>query len=198
MSKPAIVRLLTLGDSGAGKSSLLLRYTQNEFSVEYMPTIGIDFRLKTVELKGKTIKVQVWDTAGQERFRTITHSQHRTHARADSSAVAGPAVAPAQPPLSADACLLLLWLLCGGVVRLLSRRPRYRAGVRCHPSGLVRQSAPPQRQRSSSQHSTAPRRASSCRAVCDVCVMCVLCVLQTSASGFRTWARTPSRASTSC
>ena len=40
MSKPAIVRLLTLGDSGAGKSSLLLRYTQNEFSVEYMPTIG--------------------------------------------------------------------------------------------------------------------------------------------------------------
>ena len=60
MSKPAIVRLLTLGDSGAGKSSLLLRYTQNEFSVEYMPTIGIDFRLKTVDMKGKTVKVQVW------------------------------------------------------------------------------------------------------------------------------------------
>jgi len=77
MSKPAIVRLLTLGDSGAGKSSLLLRYTQNEFSVEYMPTIGIDFRLKTVELRGRTIKVQVWDTAGQERFRTITHNYYR-------------------------------------------------------------------------------------------------------------------------
>jgi len=40
-------------------------------------TIGIDFRLKTVELKGKTIKVQVWDTAGQERFRTITHNYYR-------------------------------------------------------------------------------------------------------------------------
>ncbi len=62
MSKPQVVRLLTLGDSGAGKSSLLLRYTLNEFSIEYMPTIGIDFRLKTVEMKGKTVKVQVWDT----------------------------------------------------------------------------------------------------------------------------------------
>eukprot|EP00808_Paulinella_micropora_P018624 g5608.t1 len=77
MSKPAIVRLLTIGDSGAGKSSLLLRYTQNEFTVEYMPTIGIDFRLKTIEIKGKTVKVQVWDTAGQERFRTITHNYYR-------------------------------------------------------------------------------------------------------------------------
>jgi len=77
MSKPSIVRLLTLGDSGAGKSSLLLRYTQNEFTHEYMPTIGIDFRLKTIEVKGKTIKVQVWDTAGQERFRTITHNYYR-------------------------------------------------------------------------------------------------------------------------
>ena len=73
-AKPVIVRLLTLGDSGAGKSSLLLRYTQGEFAAEYMPTIGIDFRLKTVELNGRVVKVQVWDTAGQERFRTITHS----------------------------------------------------------------------------------------------------------------------------
>ena len=40
--------------------------------------VSIDFRLKTVELKGKTIKVQVWDTAGQERFRTITHSLMHT------------------------------------------------------------------------------------------------------------------------
>jgi len=76
-AKPSIVRLLTLGDSGAGKSSLLLRYTQNEFTHEYMPTIGIDFRLKTIEARGRTIKVQVWDTAGQERFRTITHNYYR-------------------------------------------------------------------------------------------------------------------------
>lgn len=55
-----IVRLLTLGDSGAGKSSLLLRFTQNEFTLEYMPTIGIDFRLKTAYVDGKEVKVQVW------------------------------------------------------------------------------------------------------------------------------------------
>lgn len=72
-----IVRLLTLGDSGAGKSSLLLRFTQNEFTLEYMPTIGIDFRLKTAYVDGKEVKVQVWDTAGQERFRTITHNYYR-------------------------------------------------------------------------------------------------------------------------
>jgi Ras-related protein Rab-8A len=42
-----------------------------------MPTIGIDFRLKTIDVKGKTVKVQVWDTAGQERFRTITHNYYR-------------------------------------------------------------------------------------------------------------------------
>jgi len=77
MSKPVIVRLLTLGDSGAGKSSLLLRYTQGEFACEYMPTIGIDFRLKNIEVNGRTVKVQVWDTAGQERFRTITHNYYR-------------------------------------------------------------------------------------------------------------------------
>jgi len=66
-----------LGDSGAGKSSLLLRYTQGEFACEYMPTIGIDFRLKNIEVNGRTVKVQVWDTAGQERFRTITHNYYR-------------------------------------------------------------------------------------------------------------------------
>ncbi len=71
------VRLLMLGDSGAGKSTLLLRYVQDSFQQKHMPTIGIDFRLKTIELDGKTIKVQIWDTAGQERFRTITHNYYR-------------------------------------------------------------------------------------------------------------------------
>jgi len=72
-----VVRLLMLGDSGAGKSTLLLRYVQDGFESEHMPTIGIDFRLKNIELDGKKIKVQVWDTAGQERFRTITHNYYR-------------------------------------------------------------------------------------------------------------------------
>jgi Ras-related protein Rab-8A len=77
MSKPFIIRLLTLGDSGIGKSSLLTRYTENEFSETFVSTIGIDFRLKTIEIKGKSVKIQIWDTAGQERFRTITHNYYR-------------------------------------------------------------------------------------------------------------------------
>ena len=65
MSKPYIVRLLTLGDSGAGKSSLLLRYTQDQFSQEYMPTIGIDFRLKTLTVGGR--QVNSWKCPGGGR-----------------------------------------------------------------------------------------------------------------------------------
>jgi small GTP-binding protein len=76
-----IVRLLTLGDTSVGKSSLLLRYTQHEFISEYQATIGIDFRLRNFELndgqKTKQFKIQIWDTAGQERFRTITHNYYR-------------------------------------------------------------------------------------------------------------------------
>eukprot|EP00468_Gymnochlora_sp_CCMP2014_P013799 CAMPEP_0167755648 /NCGR_PEP_ID=MMETSP0110_2-20121227/8946_1 /TAXON_ID=629695 /ORGANISM="Gymnochlora sp., Strain CCMP2014" /LENGTH=197 /DNA_ID=CAMNT_0007641669 /DNA_START=52 /DNA_END=645 /DNA_ORIENTATION=- len=72
-----VVRLLMLGDSGAGKSTLLLRYVKDEYESEHMPTIGIDFRLKTINLDGKVIKVRIWDTAGQERFRTITTNYYR-------------------------------------------------------------------------------------------------------------------------
>ncbi len=75
--KSSIVRLLTLGDSHVGKSSILMQYTQNEFNIEYLPTIGIDFRLKTLIHNGQTLKLQIWDTAGQERFRTITHNYYR-------------------------------------------------------------------------------------------------------------------------
>jgi len=60
MASKKTVRILTLGESGIGKSCLLLRYTLDEFSDEYMPTIGIDFRLKTVEINDEPIKVQVW------------------------------------------------------------------------------------------------------------------------------------------
>merc|ERR1711971_445572 len=51
--------------------------TQGEFACEYMPTIGIHFRLKNIEVNGRTVKVQIWDTAGQERFRTITQNYYR-------------------------------------------------------------------------------------------------------------------------
>ena len=68
------IKLLTLGDSGVGKTCLLLRYVNDMYSPSFMSTIGIDFKAKYVEHDGKRIKLQIWDTAGQERFRTITNS----------------------------------------------------------------------------------------------------------------------------
>lgn len=60
-----------MGDSGVGKSSLLVRFTSGEFENQ-VPTIGVDFKSKLVTLNGKTVKLSIWDTAGQERFRTLT------------------------------------------------------------------------------------------------------------------------------
>jgi Ras-related protein Rab-1A len=70
-------KLLMIGDSGVGKSSLLLRFANDEFQETYMSTVGLDFKIRTVEIEGKLIKLQMWDTAGQERFRTITSSCYR-------------------------------------------------------------------------------------------------------------------------
>mmetsp|Transcript_13791 Transcript_13791/g.18416 ORF Transcript_13791/g.18416 Transcript_13791/m.18416 type:complete len:217 (+) Transcript_13791:143-793(+) len=68
------VKLLMLGDTGVGKTCLLLRYAFDSFSPTFITTIGIDFKIKEIELDGLRIKLQIWDTAGQERFRTITVS----------------------------------------------------------------------------------------------------------------------------
>ncbi|CAL4919804.1 unnamed protein product [Urochloa decumbens] len=67
-----LIKLLLIGDSGVGKSCLLLRFSDGSFTTSFITTIGIDFKIRTVELDGKRIKLQIWDTAGQERFRTIT------------------------------------------------------------------------------------------------------------------------------
>jgi len=77
----ASVKILLIGDSGVGKSSLLAAYAdKNRFSNEITSTIGIDYRAKRVKIDGKTILAQIWDTAGQERFRTITTAYYRgTH-----------------------------------------------------------------------------------------------------------------------
>lgn len=71
------IKLLTVGDSGVGKTSLLLRYANGSFSSTFITTIGIDFKINTIKLDDKRIKLQIWDTAGQERFRTITKSYFR-------------------------------------------------------------------------------------------------------------------------
>lgn len=72
-----LFKLLLIGDSGVGKSCLLLRFADDTYTESYISTIGVDFKIRTIELDDKTIKLQIWDTAGQERFRTITSSYYR-------------------------------------------------------------------------------------------------------------------------
>ena len=72
-----LFKLLLIGDSGVGKTCILFRFSDDAFNTTFISTIGIDFKLKTIELKGKRIKLQIWDTAGQERFHTITTSYYR-------------------------------------------------------------------------------------------------------------------------
>jgi Ras-related protein Rab-8A len=71
------IKLLMIGDSGVGKTCLLLRYANDSFSPTFITTIGIDFKIKNIEIDQKRVKLQIWDTAGQERFRTITTSYFR-------------------------------------------------------------------------------------------------------------------------
>ncbi|KAH3731535.1 GTP-binding protein yptV1 [Pelomyxa schiedti] len=72
-----LFKVLLIGDSGVGKSCLLLRFADYTYSDQWMTTIGVDFKIRTIEVDGKFIKMQIWDTAGQERFRTITRSYYR-------------------------------------------------------------------------------------------------------------------------
>eukprot|EP00602_Paraphysomonas_sp_CaronLab_P010423 CAMPEP_0185024030 /NCGR_PEP_ID=MMETSP1103-20130426/6914_1 /TAXON_ID=36769 /ORGANISM="Paraphysomonas bandaiensis, Strain Caron Lab Isolate" /LENGTH=202 /DNA_ID=CAMNT_0027556873 /DNA_START=76 /DNA_END=684 /DNA_ORIENTATION=- len=72
-----LFKLVLIGDSGVGKSCLLLRFADDAFTESYISTIGVDFRFRTVKVEKKTVKLQIWDTAGQERFRTITSAYYR-------------------------------------------------------------------------------------------------------------------------
>lgn len=71
-------RLILIGDSTVGKSSLLKAFTEGRFAEVSDPTVGVDFFARLVEVKdGTRVKLQLWDTAGQERFRSITRSYYR-------------------------------------------------------------------------------------------------------------------------
>lgn len=71
------MKLLLIGDSGVGKSCLLLRFCDDSFATSFITTIGIDFKVRTIDVDGRKVRLQIWDTAGQERFRTITTAYYR-------------------------------------------------------------------------------------------------------------------------
>jgi small GTP-binding protein len=71
------IKLLVLGDSAVGKSSLLMRFCESKFDSNFVITIGVDFKSKIVQRHGQRIRLQIWDTAGQERFRTITPAYYK-------------------------------------------------------------------------------------------------------------------------
>lgn len=73
-----LFKLLLIGDSGVGKSCILLRFADDTFSESYISTIGVDFKIRTLTINEKKVKLQIWDTAGQERFRTLTTAYYRS------------------------------------------------------------------------------------------------------------------------
>ena len=76
--KQTLYKILLLGDSSVGKTCFLMRYVNNTFQDVHMSTIGLDYKLKSVQLDdGNIIKIQIWDTAGQDRFRSITKNYYK-------------------------------------------------------------------------------------------------------------------------
>lgn len=72
-----LFKIILIEDSGVGKTSLMRRYTDNTYSKDGASTIGVDFKIKTVVVNGKRVKLQIWDTAGQERFKAIVAHYYR-------------------------------------------------------------------------------------------------------------------------
>jgi small GTP-binding protein len=70
-------KIIIIGDSGVGKSNLLLRYSEGKFVDNYMMTIGINYVYKIIAIDGVKIKLQIWDTAGQDKYKTITQNYYR-------------------------------------------------------------------------------------------------------------------------
>uniref|UniRef100_G1KNA1 Ras-related protein Rab-43 n=1 Tax=Anolis carolinensis TaxID=28377 RepID=G1KNA1_ANOCA len=73
-----LFKLVLIGDASVGKTCLVQRFKTGAFAERQGNTIGVDFTMKSLEIQGKRVKLQIWDTAGQERFRTITQSYYRS------------------------------------------------------------------------------------------------------------------------
>lgn len=72
-----MLKILILGDSAVGKSALLMKFCDNQFTQSHIATIGVDFKYKTIDCESKKYRLQVWDTAGQEKFRSIVQTYYK-------------------------------------------------------------------------------------------------------------------------
>eukprot|EP01089_Gocevia_fonbrunei_P011760 TRINITY_DN257_c0_g1_i2.p1 TRINITY_DN257_c0_g1~~TRINITY_DN257_c0_g1_i2.p1 ORF type:complete len:207 (+),score=40.49 TRINITY_DN257_c0_g1_i2:300-920(+) len=70
-------KILLIGDQNVGKTSLIIRYSDGTYQNSVSQSIGVDFKVRTIKVDGKVVKLQMWDTAGQEQFRTISSSYYR-------------------------------------------------------------------------------------------------------------------------
>eukprot|EP01065_Artemidia_motanka_P017900 TRINITY_DN212_c0_g1_i1.p1 TRINITY_DN212_c0_g1~~TRINITY_DN212_c0_g1_i1.p1 ORF type:complete len:208 (+),score=97.29 TRINITY_DN212_c0_g1_i1:88-711(+) len=75
--KKVLLKVIILGDSGVGKSSLMNQYVNSKFDSRYKATIGADFLTKDMEVDGTQVTMQIWDTAGQERFQSLGSAFYR-------------------------------------------------------------------------------------------------------------------------
>ncbi|RUS91512.1 hypothetical protein EGW08_000733 [Elysia chlorotica] len=73
-----LFKIVLIGDAGVGKTCVVQRFKSGTYTEKHGSTIGVDFTMKTLNIDGKLVKLQIWDTAGQERFRTITQSYYRS------------------------------------------------------------------------------------------------------------------------
>ena len=72
-----LVKLVIIGDTAVGKTNILLRYVNEQYKATHITTIGVDFKIKSINVDGIRIRMQIWDTAGQERFKTITETYYK-------------------------------------------------------------------------------------------------------------------------
>lgn len=77
MKSAVTLKYLVIGDSGVGKTSLLMRYCEDVFHSDLLSTVGVDFKIKRTKVDGRDVCLNIWDTAGQERFRNITKSFYK-------------------------------------------------------------------------------------------------------------------------
>jgi small GTP-binding protein len=72
-----VIKIKMIGDSGVGKTSIIMRYTEGTFTENTQATIGVDYKNSMINVQGKKIKLVIWDTAGQDKYRTLTSAYYK-------------------------------------------------------------------------------------------------------------------------